>query len=318
MYMRACIARLLLWWHLPTASAAKFHFGVGVGLRPGGMGDPQLYWDAPTSTYHIQPQYSPLAAVAPRNATACKPKGADGWGHATSTDLIGDFTELPSTFGACSDSKLDMYSMAGTGCTLRINATHVGSLVNGDTSAGWETTNNYAAVVDSTKDAALKVWEQVSHGIEGNHSAGEVGWIGTPGNHIPGPFGLIGNVIAYHNSTASNMVAVVSTSVGNPRAPTARPAFMVYTSPDFSKWSYSHALYTHPTAMWRAECGDFFPIGAGAQRVTAANVDFGMAAADAVWVLMWSRPSNPIIEQVRSSAVGETVITLLQPPLHPH
>eukprot|EP00662_Eupelagonemidae_sp_cell21_P021697 gene21697-20552_t len=132
----------LLWW-TPVASGAKFHFGVGVGLRPGGMGDPQLYWDAPTATYHIQPQYSPVAAVAPRNSTACKPKGADGWGHATSSDLIGDFAELPST------------------------------LVNGDTTTGWETTNNYAAVVDSTQDPALKVWTQRSHGIEGNHSRGE-------------------------------------------------------------------------------------------------------------------------------------------------
>ena len=41
------------------------------------------------------------------------------------------------------------HSSAGTGCTLRINATHVGSLVNGDTSTGWETTNNFAAVCDS-------------------------------------------------------------------------------------------------------------------------------------------------------------------------
>jgi hypothetical protein len=181
---------------------------------------------------------------------------------------------------------------ACTGCTLRINATHVGSLVNGDTTTGWENTNNYAAVVDSTEDAVLKVWTQVSHDIEGNHTAGESGWIGTPGNHIPPPFGLIGNVIAYHNSTPpdGNSVAVVSTSVGNPRAATWRPTFMVYTSLDFSSWSYSHTLYTHPTAMSRAECGDFFPIGAGAQNVAAANVDFGKAAADAVWVLMWSRP----------------------------
>ena len=49
------------------ARAAKFHFGVGVGLRLGRMGDPQLYWDAPTQRFHIQPQYTPVAAMDPAN-----------------------------------------------------------------------------------------------------------------------------------------------------------------------------------------------------------------------------------------------------------
>ena len=288
-----------------VARAAKFHFGVGVGLRPGRMGDPQLYWDAPTQRFHIQPQYTPVAAMDPANQSACRPRRAPGagWGHATSSDLIGDFNELPSTFGACADSKLDMYSSAGTGCSLRLNDTHVGSLVNGDTSVGWETTNNYAAVVDSTSDAVLKAWTQVSHGIEGNHSVGEHGWIGTPGNHIPAPFGLIGNVIAFHNSTAQNMVAVVSSSVGNPRLASSLPAFIVYTSTDFASWTYSHPLYTHPTPMNRAECGDFFPIGPGAEGVTAANVDFGKATANTAWVLMWSRPARNGGGQSRASGV---------------
>ena len=133
------------------------------------------------------------------------------------------FQELPITFGPCAISQLDEYTMAGTGCTLRINSSHVGSLVNGDTTTGWETTNNYVAVVDTSKDARLVKWTQISHGIEGNHSAGERGWIGTPGNHIPPPFGLIGNVVAYHNSSAREapMVAVVSRSVGDPRASTS-------------------------------------------------------------------------------------------------
>ena len=47
-----------------------------------------------------------------------------------------------------------MYSSAGTGCTLRINETHVGSLVNGDTTTGWETTNNFAAVSNSSDDGS--------------------------------------------------------------------------------------------------------------------------------------------------------------------
>jgi hypothetical protein len=111
---------------------------------------PRWRWrrDEPTKRFHIQPQYSP-ATVPPYHPT-CKAHSADGWGHATSPDLLGDFTELPIPFGPCAISpKLDMYSSAGTGCTLRINATHVGSLVNGDTSTGWETTNNFAAVCDS-------------------------------------------------------------------------------------------------------------------------------------------------------------------------
>jgi hypothetical protein len=187
-----------------------------------------------------------------------------------------------------------MYSSAGTGCTLRINETHVGSLVNGDTTTGWETTNNFAAVSDSSKDPQLTNWTQISHGIEGNHSQGEKGWIGTPGNHIPPPFGLIGNVVAFHNSTdpRDSIYAMVSTSVGDPRAKTSVPAFMMYRSGDFASWTYAGALYTYTKAMNRAECGDLFPIGPGAAKVTAANVDFGMAESDAWWVLMWSTPDH--------------------------
>ena len=277
-----------------AAGVPAFHFGIGNGLLPGGMGDPQLYWDEPTQKFHIQPQYSP--AAVPAYHPACQAKSADGWGHATSSDMVGDFEELPIPFGPCAISpSLDMYSSAGTGCTLRINATHVGSLVNGDTSVGWETTNNFAAVADSSADPTLTNWTQISHGIEGNHSAGEKGWIGTPGNHIPAPFGLIGNVVAYHNSsdsTAMGIYAMVSTSVGNPRARSSLPAFMVYRSADFATWEYVGPLYTHTKAMSRAECGDLFPIGAGASKVTAANVDFGRAASDAWWVLMWSTPDR--------------------------
>eukprot|EP01043_Picozoa_sp_COSAG02_P005236 COSAG02_NODE_141_length_34311_cov_54.733135_6_plen_326_part_00 len=188
-----------------------------------------------------------------------------------------------------------MYSSAGTGCTLRINETHVGSLVNGDTTTGWETTNNFAAVSDSSKDPRLTNWTQISHGIEGNHSEGEKGWIGTPGNHIPPPFGLIGNVVAFHNTTdpgGDSIYAMVSTSVGDPRAKTSLPAFMIYRSADFATWSYAGALYTYTKAMNRAECGDLFPIGIGAAKVTAANVDFGLATSDAWWVLMWSTPDR--------------------------
>ena len=188
-----------------------------------------------------------------------------------------------------------MYSSAGTGCTLRINATHVGSLVNGDTSTGWETTNNFAAVSDSSADPTLTNWTQISHGIEGNHSAGEPhSWVGTPGNHIPAPFGLIGNVIAYHNSSDStgSINAMVSTSVGDPRAKSSLPAFMVYRSADFASWTYAGPLYTYTKEMSRAECGDLFPIGTGASKITAANVDFGLAAGDAWWVLMWSTPDR--------------------------
>ena len=276
-----------------TATVPAFHFGVGNGLLPGSMGDPQLYWDEPTQKFHIQPQYSPSAV--PAYHPSCKAKSADGWGHATSSDMLGDWEELPIPFGPCAISpSLDMYSSAGTGCTLRINATHVGSLVNGDTSVGWETTNNFAAVVNSSMDPTLTNWTQVSHGIEGNHSVGEKGWIGTPGNHIPAPFGLIGNVVAYHNSSDSTagIYAIVSTSVGDPRAKTSLPAFMVYRSADFATWEYIGPLYTYKKAMNRAECGDLFPIGTGAAKVTAANVDFGLAASDAWWVLMWSTPDR--------------------------
>lgn len=288
---------------LPMLSAPTFHFAPGVGLAAGRMGDPQLYWDAPSQTYHIQPQYWP--ATAPPYHSNCDVHLPAGWGHATSTDLVGNFVELPITFGPCSISTLDEYTAAGTGCTLRLNSTHVGSLVNGDSTVGWETTNNYAAVIDSTQDALLVSWTQVSHGIEGNHSAGETGWLGTPGNHIPPPYGLIGNVVAYHNTSAGESVvmAVVSSSVGDPRDDSARPAFLLYRSYDFASWQYMHPLYTHPTAMSRAECGDFFPIGLGAHGVTAANVDFGKAAADAHWVLMWSRPARNGGGQSRSAGV---------------
>ena len=122
---------LLLLLVAGSTAAPRFHFGPGVGLPPGSMGDPQLYWDAPTRRFHIQPQYSP-ASVPPYRPT-CKAHSSDGWGHAASSDLVGDFQELPISFGPCAISKLDEYTSAGTGCTLRINSTHVGSLVNGDT-----------------------------------------------------------------------------------------------------------------------------------------------------------------------------------------
>ena len=283
-----------------SAAAPRFHFGPGVGLPPGSMGDPQLYWDAPTQRFHIQPQYAPSAPTPyAASPAACHAHAPMGWGHATSTDLIGDFTALPATFGPCAISpRLDEYTSAGTGCTLRLNATAVGSLVNGDTTTGWETTNNYAAVARSDADPVLVNWTQVSHGIEGNHTAGESGWIGTPGNHIPTGFGLIGNVVMFHNSSAAPdaaVVAVVSTSVGDPRLPTSRPAFLLYatSAADFGgPWRYLHPLYVHPTAMNRAECGDLYPIGPGARGVTAEGVDFGRAAPDAAWVLSWSRPAR--------------------------
>ena len=40
------------------ATVPSFHFGLGNGLLPGGMGDPQLYWCAPCPA---PPEASPRA-----------------------------------------------------------------------------------------------------------------------------------------------------------------------------------------------------------------------------------------------------------------
>jgi len=277
----------LLVWGVPAVTAVpRFHYG----LLAGAMGDPQLYYDAPTNKFHIFPQYSPQTKppYAPKSAP---PTGPMGWGHGVSVDLVGDFTALPIPFGPeALSAGTGIHTAAGTGCTLRINTSHVGSLVNGE--GGWETTNNYAAVVRSDQDPRLVNWTEVSHGIQGNHSDphAKEPWIGDPGNHIPQPFGLIGNVVAWHNG--SRIFALVSTSVGDPRVRGSLPAFMRYSSADFAAWVYEGPFYTHPTPMCRAECGDFFPIGPGSEGVTAANVDFGLAAPGCRWVLMWSTPDH--------------------------
>jgi hypothetical protein len=287
-FQQLSLGLLLLTAAVAAATPPRFHYGVGNGLLPGGMGDPQLYWDAPTRTFHIFPQYSP--ATKPPYAPASAPAhGPDGWGHTLSSDLIGDFKALPCPFGPEAISRgAGIHTAAGTGCTLRINASHVGSLVNGE--GGWQTTNNYAALVNSDQDPQLINWTEVSHGIQGNHTPPSPPWMGAPGNHIPAPFGLIGNVVAYHNR--SEMYAVVSTSVGDPKSSRSLPAFMRFSSTDFATWRYRGALFTHNVSMNRAECGDFFPLGPGSESITPDNVDFGLAGSGCRWVLMWSTPDR--------------------------
>jgi hypothetical protein len=45
--------------NLPAAdpTGPSFHFGVGNGLLPGGMGDPQLYWSACSQPCLPSPQF---------------------------------------------------------------------------------------------------------------------------------------------------------------------------------------------------------------------------------------------------------------------